>query len=64
VWWCTAVIPAPRRPRQEDYKFEDIPNYVTKLCQKGKGKYIENNFSLFKVSVTEIFSFVVCQSKI
>jgi hypothetical protein len=28
AWWCTCVIPVPRRLRQEDYKSEASQSYI------------------------------------
>jgi hypothetical protein len=36
VWWCTPAIPALRRLRKEEGKFEDSQAYVTRPCQKRK----------------------------
>jgi hypothetical protein len=39
VWWCTPVIPAPGRLRQEDLKFRVRMGYITKdTVSKKKSK--------------------------
>jgi hypothetical protein len=30
AWWCTAVIPALRRPRQKDFKFNTTLGNIKK----------------------------------
>jgi hypothetical protein len=34
VWWCTSVIPALRRQKQEDVEFEVILDYLVRICLK------------------------------
>jgi hypothetical protein len=34
VWWCTPVIPACRRQRQEDCKFETSLGYIIDSVSK------------------------------
>jgi hypothetical protein len=35
-WWCTPIILALRRLRQEDYKFEDSLSSIVRPCLKKK----------------------------
>jgi hypothetical protein len=32
VWWCTTVIPALRRLRQEDHEFGTSLGYIARPC--------------------------------
>jgi hypothetical protein len=34
VWWCTPVIPALGRLRQENYKFKVSLGYTERICLK------------------------------
>jgi hypothetical protein len=36
VWWCTPVIPALRRLRQEDHELKASLNYIMSFCLKKK----------------------------
>lgn len=36
--WCTLIIPALRRPRQEDSKFNGNLNYTVSLVSKNQKK--------------------------
>jgi hypothetical protein len=36
AWWCTPILPALRRLRQEDWKFKDSLGYITRPCLKKK----------------------------
>jgi hypothetical protein len=31
AWWCTTVIPALRRQRQEDCKVKSSPGYIVRI---------------------------------
>jgi hypothetical protein len=44
--WHTPVIPALRKPRQEDLKFEASLNYVITSCLKRKLKKIQSLIAL------------------
>jgi hypothetical protein len=39
AWWCTPVIPAFRRLRQEDHGFEASLGYLVRPYLKRKKKY-------------------------
>jgi hypothetical protein len=38
VWWCTPVIPAFGRLRQEDHEFKASLGHIARLCLKKKDK--------------------------
>jgi hypothetical protein len=43
AWWCTSVIPAFGRVRQEDYEFEASVGYIMRPCLKIKKKQKRKN---------------------
>jgi hypothetical protein len=43
-WWCIPVIPALRRLRQEDCKFEVSLNYIDTISRKKKSYYLAWSF--------------------
>jgi hypothetical protein len=42
AWWCTPVIPALRRLRQEDHEFEVDLSIIVRPCLKKKTKKKKN----------------------
>jgi hypothetical protein len=48
VWWCTPVLPALGRLRQEDCEFWASVSYIERFCLKAKKKIKLNSLSLRK----------------
>lgn len=54
MWWCTPIIPAFRRLRQEDlHEFEASLNYIVRTCLKKKQKTIYGRTTLSVPDLTK-----------
>jgi hypothetical protein len=54
MWWCTPVIPALGRQREQDHKFEATYNEI--LSQKQKTKKLGN---IQKMGVRMVLNFLI-----
>jgi hypothetical protein len=60
VWWCTPVIPAFGRLRQEDHEFKASLGHIARLCLKKKDKKKSQFMVLpYEVRVCELASFLL-----
>jgi hypothetical protein len=59
AWWCTPVIPAFRRLRQEYGEFKGSLNYIGRPCQ-----FISVKVQYISVTLKEYFEFIFIVSKL